>query len=208
MNKCFFNDPDSRLRAAILEIDIQKAKNYGLAKEPYEKAFKLHEQYGTQISRELLLEMAKIRHQSGFSDIAEEILADLIRTHIDDKHFIDDIDKTCSTFTNDDYATNLISRITQELMDINNEGVNLFKKGNVKEALAVFENAFEKMPRNQTIILNMLKIVIHDLKTSKPDPRKSFRAQSYINKAIHIGVSHDQIGSIQKELDHIEYITQ
>ncbi|MGZ4955559.1 MAG: response regulator, partial [Methylobacter sp.] len=41
MNKCFFNDPDSRLRAAILEIEIQKAKNNGVvAQKPYEKAFK------------------------------------------------------------------------------------------------------------------------------------------------------------------------
>ena len=205
MNKSFFNDPDSRLRAAILEIDIQKAKNYGVAKEPYEKAFKLHEQYGKQISRELLLEMAKIRHQSGFGEIAEEILADLIKTNIDDKHFIADIDKMCRTFISDNYATDLIGRIKQELIEINNEGVNLFKRGEIKEALAVFEKAIEKMPNNQTILLNMLKIIIHDLKTSKPDPRKSMHAQSYINKAIQIGVAHDQIGSLQKELDNIQY---
>ena len=207
MNKSFFNDPDSRLRAAILEIEIQKAKNYGVAKEPYEKAFKLHEQYGKQISRELALEMAKIRHLSGFNEIAEEILADLIKTNIDDKHFIDDIDKMCNTFISDNYAENLISRIKQELVDINNEGVSLFKEGRIKEALAVFENAIEKMPNNKTITLNMLKVIIHDLKNSKPDPRKSIHAQSYINKAIQIGIAHDQIGNIQHELDNIQYIS-
>ena len=104
MNKCFFNDPDSRLRAAILEIEIQKAKNYGLAKEPYEKAFKLYQQYGDQISRELRLEMAKISYLSGATDIADEVLADLIKTNIDDKHFMGDIDKMCNTFIGDHYA--------------------------------------------------------------------------------------------------------
>ena len=206
MNKCFFNDPDSRLRAAILEIEIQKAKNNGVvAQKPYEKAFKLNEQFGKQIARELRLEMAKISHLSGASEMTDEILADLIKTNIDDKYFIGEIDKMCNAFIGDNYANDLISRIKQELVDINNEGVNLFKEGRIKDALAIFEDAVEKMPNNQTITLSLLKIIIHDLKTSKPDPKKTMLVQSYINKAIKIGVPHDQIGSIQLELDKIQY---
>jgi len=206
MNKCFFNDPDSRLRAAILEIEIQKAKNNGVvAQKPYEKAFKLNEQFGKQIARELRLEMAKISHLSGASEMTDEILTDLIKTNIDDKYFIGEIDKMCNAFIGDNYANDLISRIKQELVDINNEGVNLFKEGRIKDALAIFEDAVEKMPNNQAITLSLLKIIIHDLKTSKPDPKKTMLVQAYINKAIKIGVPHDQIGSIQLELDKIQY---
>ncbi|WP_458504468.1 response regulator [Methylobacter sp.] len=206
MNKCFFNDPDSRLRAAILEIEIQKAKNNGVvAQKPYEKAFKLNEQFGKQIARELRLEMAKISHLSGASEMTDEILADLIKTNIDDKCFIGEIDKMCNAFIGDNYANDLISRIKQELVDINNEGVNLFKEGRIKDALTIFEDAVEKMPNNQAITLSLLKIIIHDLKTSKPDPKKTMLVQAYINKAIKIGVPHDQIGSIQLELDKIQY---
>jgi len=206
MNKCFFNDPDSRLRAAILEIEIQKAKNNGVvAQKPYEKAFKLNEQFGKQIARELRLEMAKISHLSGASEMTDEILADLIKTNIDDKCFIGEIDKMCNAFIGDNYANDLIGRIKQELVDINNEGVNLFKEGRIKDALAIFEDAVEKMPNNQAITLSLLKIIIHDLKTSKPDPKKTMLVQAYINKAIKIGVPHDQIGSIQLELDKIQY---
>jgi len=206
MNKCFFNDPDSRLRAAILEIEIQKAKNNGVvAQKPYEKAFKLNEQFGKQIARELRLEMAKISHLSGASEMTDEILTDLIKTNIDDKYFIGEIDKMCNALIGDNYANDLIGRIKQELVDINNEGVNLFKEGRIKDALAIFEDAVEKMPNNQAITLSLLKIIIHDLKTSKPDPKKTMLVQAYINKAIKIGVPHDQIGSIQLELDKIQY---
>lgn len=206
MNKSFFNDPDSRLRAAILEIEIQKAKNNGVvAEKPYEKAFKLHEQFGKQISRELRLEVAMISHLSGASEVTDDILEDLIKTNIDDKSFIADIDKMCGAVIGDNYAGRLIARIKQELVDINDKGINLFKEGKIEEALAVFEDAMEKMPNNQTITLNMLKVIIHDLKTSKPNPKKSMQVQSYINKAIQIGISHDQIGSIQLELDNLQY---
>lgn len=208
MNKMFFNDPDSRIRAALLEVEIQKAKNNGVASaKPYEKAFKLHEQFGSQISRELRLELARLAILCGEQDIAEEILLDLIKVNIDDKHFIAEIDKMCGTLIGGDYAGKLISRIKQELVDINNEGVNLFKEGRIKEALAVFEKAIHKMPNNHTITLNMLRILIHDLKTSKPDPEKSMRAQAFINKAIQIGISHEQVGSIQAELDNLRYVS-
>ncbi|MGZ5028170.1 MAG: tetratricopeptide repeat protein [Methylobacter sp.] len=205
MNKCFFNDPDSRIRAAILEIEIQKAKNHGLAQKPYEKAFKLYEQFGNQISRELRLEMAKISHLSGTNEITDEILMDLIRTHIDDKYFIGDVEKMCGAVIGDNYAQNLIGRATQELADINSKGISLFKQGRTEEARVVFEEAIKKMPNNRAITLNMLKIIIHDLKTSRPNPKKTMYAQSYINKAIQIGVAHDQIGSVQLELDKIQY---
>lgn len=206
MNKYFFNDPDSRLRAAILEIEIQKAENYGvITQKPYEKAFKLNEQFGKQLSRELRLEMAKISYLNGARDVTNEILADLIKINIDDKPFIGEIEKMCSTTIDDNYAPNLIRRIKQELVDLNNEGVYLYKDGKIKEALAVFDSALEKLPKNQTLTLNRLKIILHDIKISKPDPKKSMRAQSYINKAIQIGVSHDQIGRIQMELDNIKY---
>lgn len=208
MNKSFLNDPDSRVRAAILEIEIQKAKNNGVvAQKPYEKAFKLNEQFGKQISRELRLEMAKIGHLSGAAEVTDEILADLIKTNIDDKPFIDDIEKMCNTFIGENYAASLIKRIKQELVDINNTGVNLFKEGRIEDALTVFGNAIEKMPSNRTVTLNMLRILIHDLKTSRPDPEKTMYTQSCINKAIQIGIPHDQIGSIQLELDKIKYTT-
>ncbi|EGW23731.1 hypothetical protein [Methylobacter tundripaludum] len=157
------------------------------------------------IPRERFSPLAKISHLSGASEMTDEILADLIKTNIDDKYFIGEIDKMCNAFIGDNYANDLISRIKQELVDINNEGVNLFKEGRIKDALAIFEDAVEKMPNNQAITLSLLKIIIHDLKISKPDPKKTMLVQSYINKAIKIGVPHDQIGSIQLELDKIQY---
>jgi len=63
------------------------------------------------------------------------------------------------------------------------------------------------MPDNHTIILNMVKIIIHDIKNSKPDPEKIISAQSYINKAIEVGIAHDQISGLQAELDTIQYKT-
>ena len=200
------NDAETKLRAALLETGIHQAKgNKALAQQAYEKTFKLNQQFSKHVSRELRLEIARTFYLNGNGEICDEILNDLIRTHIDDKPFIKDIVTMSDIVIGENHAQTLIQHIKKELVDINNKGVSLFQEGNIKGALAVFEKAIAKMPNNQTIILNMIKIIIHDLKTSKSGPEKIISAQSYINKAIQIGMPHNQIGSLQTELDAIQY---
>ena len=208
LNQQFHNDPEAKLRAALLETGIHQAKgNKDLAQHAYERVFKLNEQFSKQTSRELRLEMAKTFYLNGNTETCDGILNDLIKTNIDDKLFIRDIVTLCDTIIGNNHAETLIQQIKKELVDINNKGVSLFQDGNIKGALSVFEQAITKMPDNHTIISNMIKIIIHDIKTSKPDPEKIMTAQSYINKAIKIGIPHNQISGLQAELDAVQYKT-
>jgi DNA-binding response OmpR family regulator len=206
LNQQSQNDPEAKLRAALLENEIHQTKgNKALTQQAYEKLFKLNEQFNNQASKELRLEIARVFYLNGNGEICDEILNDLIKTNIDNKPFIKDIVTVCNTVIGENHAETLIQRIKKELVDINNKGVSLFQEGNTKGALAVFEKAIAKMPNNQTIILNMIKIIIHDIKTSKSGPEKIISAQSYINKAVQIGIPHHQIGSLQAELDAAQY---
>jgi len=206
LNQQFHNDPEAKLRAALLETQIHQAKgNKALAQQSYGKAFKLNEQFNRQLSRELRLDMAKTFYLNGNGETSDEILKDLVKTNIDDKLFIGDIVTMCNAIVGENYAETLIQHVKKELVDINNKGVSLFQEGNIAGAISVFEKAIAKMPENQTLMLNMIKIIIHDIKTSKPDPEKVIRAQAYINKALQIGVLHDQINALQTELNTIQY---
>ncbi len=206
LNQQFHNDPEAKLRAALLETEIHQAKgNKALAQQAYGKTLKLNEQFNRQLSRELRLNMAKTFYLNGNSENCDEILKDLVKTNIDDKLFISDIVTMCNAIVGENYAETLIQHVKKELVDINNKGVSLFQEGNIAGAILVFEKAIAKMPENQTLILNMIKIIIHDIKTSKPDPEKIMSAQAYINKALQIGVLHDQINALQTELDTVQY---
>jgi len=208
LNQQFHNDPEAKLRAALLETGIHQAKgNKELAQHAYEKVFKLNEQFSKQTSRELRLEMAKTFYLNGNSETCDGILRDLIKTNIDDKLFIRDIVTMCDAIIGNNHAETLIQQIKKELVDINNKGVSLFQEGNIKGALSIFEQAITKMPDNHTIILNMVKIIIHDIKNSNPDPEKVITAQSYINKAVKIGIPHNQISGLQAELNAIQHKT-
>ncbi|MGZ5052121.1 MAG: response regulator [Methylobacter sp.] len=205
LNQQFHNDPEAKLRAAMLESEIHRTRgNKALAQQAYDRTCQLSEQYNKQLSRELRLDMAKTFYQNDDKDACDEILTDLVKTNIDDKFFINAIVKMCNTLAGENYAETLIQHVKKELVDINNRGVSLFQEGNIQGALAVFEQAIEKMPENQTLILNIIKTIIHHIKNSGATPDKINKAQSYINKAIQIGALHDQISGLQAELDAIQ----
>jgi DNA-binding response OmpR family regulator/thioredoxin-like negative regulator of GroEL len=205
LNQQFRNDPEARLRAALLENRIYQAKdNKILAQQAYGKAFKLNEEFNKRVPRELRLEMAKTFYLNGNEEACDEILNDLFKTNIDDKTFINDVVTMCDAIIGEDHANSLIIIIKKELVEINNKGVSLFHKGDIKGALAIFDQAIIKMPDNHAINLNMIKVMIHDLKASRAAPERIVKTQSHINKAIEIGIPHSQLRVLQKVLDSIK----
>lgn len=198
------NDPEARLRASSMKSEIyQVLGKTVLAQESYENTIKLNEQFGQAAPRELRLEIAQTCFQKGDKDICDHILQDLIKTNIDDRKFLDGLIKDCSSLMGEHYIDTMIHRIKQELVDINNAGVSLFKEGKVQEALILFEQAISNLPNNQTIVLNITKILVHDIKTVGSTPDKIQKAQSYINKAVKLGIAHNKIGGLQAELARI-----
>ncbi|TAK63482.1 tetratricopeptide repeat-containing response regulator [Methylobacter sp.] len=204
LNQQFQNDPEAMVRSALLETVIHQTKgNKTLALQAQAKAFQLNELFNKQISKEIRMEMAKTSYLNGNSETGDEILNDLIKTHFDDKLFIKKIVTMCDGFIGENYAKKLIQDIKKDLVNINNKGVSLFHEGNIQEAIALFEEAILITPDNHSIILNLIKTLIYDLKSSKPDQEKIMRAQSYINKAIQLRIPHNKVSVIQTELNAI-----
>ena len=205
MNQQFKTDPEAKIRAALLETGIHQAKgNKAPARQAYDRVVKLSGQFNKQIARELCLEMAKIFYLNGNREACDEILSDLVKIHIDDKLFMKDIVTMCDTIIGENYAATLIEPLTKELADFNKEGGALFKEGDIKGARAVFEQAVATRPDNHKVILNLIKIIIHDIKMSGADTEKVMSAQFYINKAIQLSIAHNQISALQTALDTLK----
>ena len=79
----------------------------------------------------------------------------------------------------------------------------LFQQGKLQEAFAVFEQAIEITPNNKTIILNMVKITLRDLKASGVTEEKLLLADCYIKRAKQAGVAADKVGKLQLEFEMI-----
>jgi CheY-like chemotaxis protein len=202
----FVNEPDAELQAALLSIDLfKKTGQNTLAQRAYEDALVLSDQFGRLTPKETRLQMVKTCFlNNNFAD-AENIIDELIKCNIDNNTFLEEIKALCSKFNHDIFPTNVIYNTKQALININNNGVKLFKEGKIKEAISTLENASKIMPDNQTIILNLAKICVHQLKSAKLTKQKLTKAKDYIDKAIQLDIPLDKISHLQAEITKLNH---
>jgi len=200
MRKEFPNDPSAELRATIAENEIyQSMGEVEQAKEAFSKALSISKQYDQILDKEIKLEMSKVCYQNDHEETADELIKQLIKSHIDDDDFINEINIMHNSIGRENHADELINATRQELIHVNNEGVKLYQQEKFIEAIAVFAKAFKAMPENKTIILNMTKIILHNIKVSGCTKGNMAEAKFYINKAKKLGVAQYKLNSIQME---------
>ncbi|MDT4328999.1 response regulator [Methylomonas sp. MED-D] len=200
MRKEYANQPEADLRASALEIEVFKALgNEEAADKALQRTVQLAGLLGNKAPRELQLEVVKACFQNDQHGKAEEILYDLIKYHIDDDAFLNAVRKMQSDIGLHNHSEILIQKTKQALIAANNRGVALYKQGKFKEALDLFEQAIVNLPDNKTIILNMLKIMIHDLKANDFDEEKNRRTKALFKKAKQVGVDPHKLGILQIE---------
>jgi DNA-binding response OmpR family regulator/Tfp pilus assembly protein PilF len=204
LHQQFTDDPEAELRAAALATEAyQKMGDAALTRQAYEKMLELNRQFGNRIAKELRLEIATVCRLNEDHQASDRILDELVKSYVDDPEFMSDIKKMCATFNNSDYAKKLIQRTRQEVIEIHNQGVRLFKEGKLNDALALFEQALAKMPDNKTMLLNMAKVMIYDIKANGSTREKILRTEAAIKKTRQSGIAHDKITELQMALAKI-----
>lgn len=200
MRQEYANQPEAELRAATVEADLFRTQgDEEAAQQALDKALELCGRLGSKAPRELQLEVARACFLNQQHDKAEAILHGLIQNHIDDEQFLNNLRAMQSGIGMHNYSEIQIQKTRQALIATNNKGVALYKQGKFKEALDLFEQAIATMPENKTIILNMLKIIIHDLKANPADADKERRARTLFKKAKQLGVEQHKLGVLQME---------
>lgn len=200
MRQEYINQPEAELRACVLEVDVYKTLgNEEQLESALQKSLDLTGLLGNEVPRELQLEVAKTCFVNNRQAQAEALLGGLIKSHCDDDGFLNALRQMQDEVGLNDHSEVLIQKTKQALINANNQGVSLYKQGKYQEALDVFERAIQTLPDNKTIILNMLKIMIHDLKVNEYQQDKSRRTNALLKKAQQIGVDADKLGILQRE---------
>lgn len=204
MREQYINDLEAELRAVTVETEVyQQIGDESLSQQAYEAARQLCQKLGDKIPNDLRLDVVKTHYLKGDEESANAMLEQLVKNNIDDEHFIGDVKNMLVSIGGEHRADSLIAPIRQALIEINNKGVELFKRGRLLEAMRVFEEAAEIMPENKTIMVNMIKILIYDLKKSGFNQHKFERAQALVKKAAKYGVNSDKIGNMLMQLEKL-----
>mgnify|MGYP001228382428 CR=1 FL=1 len=201
MRQEYINSPEAELRAATLEAEVhKKLGNEALSQAAFQKSMDIAQQCGDKMPKDLQLDVVRSCFLHQQNEQAEALLETLVKTHVDDDQFMDDLRRMQTSIGLEDHAEALIQTTKRQLVAINNKGVALYKQGKLAEAMALFEQAIQAMPDNKTIILNFLKILVHDLKSSAVTADKLLKIKALMDKAKKIGIDKHKLGILQMEL--------
>lgn len=206
MRQEYINNPEAELRAATLETELyQQLGDEKLAKEAFDKVRTLSESLGKGMPKDLQLDLVRACFLNDDQETADTILESLIVNHIDDEAFMEDIRQMQNNIGRENHSERLMQKTRQELIDINNQGVVLFKQGRSDEAMKLLQQASVRMPENKTIVLNMARIALYDLKSSGPNEERILRARGLIQKARQVGIAEDKLGNLQMEFARLTH---
>ena len=157
----FNSDPDVRLQSLTTQGLIYK-KNHKdeEAKKAIEEATKLHQDLSLDISIDVSLELAKTCFEMQEKDIATDLLQDIARNNHDDETIINAVQNVFNQGDMGEEGKRILASTMQDLVQLNNHGVQLLNEGKLTEAIDHFQKAAEGLPGNKIININTAQALI------------------------------------------------
>jgi len=197
MQTDFSEHTDELLLASIVESGIYKQLGHkDKASAAFDNALNLNQKH--KPDKNLQLEMLKscFIHNK---EKGKELLEQLVKSHVDDEVFLKKIIFITQTLGLQNHANLLIKQSKKALIDINNQGVKLYKEKKYTESIAIFTQAVTSMHGNKTILYNLLEIMFHEVKVTGSTPDKLQAIKNYLDKAEKLDFATDKLQPLQHE---------
>lgn len=154
-------NPSAALQTATSECRVyQKMGKTDMAQAAMEVAERLVDQLGSNLSTELVLEVARSHLKLGQKDKACRLLGDLIKNNHENADISRQIE---AVFESEHLAAEgqaLIMTSRQEVIDINNQGVMFAKQGDFQQGLKLLRTAVKQLPNSEVMIVNLCGLLI------------------------------------------------
>ena len=147
------------LQSTISESQVYDAIELeSAARNARASAAKLYSEIGPEVPAEISMDLATMQLQAGEHDAAMSVLSTLARNHYEDNEVIDQIKSVISSSGMAQETHGLIEQARQEVRDLNNRAVKLFRDGDFTGAMETFRTLSEMAQSNLTVNMNSVRI--------------------------------------------------
>ncbi|OIQ65270.1 tetratricopeptide repeat protein [mine drainage metagenome] len=154
-------NPAAALQTAAAESRVyQKMGQADMAQEALAQAEQLVQQLGSQVSPEMLVEVARAQFKLGQKDKACALLGQVIKNNHENAALSDQIESVFAGENLLQEGHNLVLASRQEVVDINNRGVMLAKQGDFVQAAKLLRAAVKQLPSSEAILTNLCGLLI------------------------------------------------
>lgn len=181
--KVFPNSSDARLHVSVTESYVYKKMHKDKeAQQALAEAQKLVRELDGQISAEIMLDLAKAHIIMGEEDKGTEIIRRIVRGNHDNDEMLDNVRLVFKETGMEDKGDNIIETAREEIIKLNNEGVQLAQDGKLAEAITYFEKAATQLPENKIINANAAQVLLLYMKENGINEQQLTNAKTYLDR--------------------------
>ncbi len=173
-----------RLHAIILEIMLYKDMGRDdEARKGISEAMKLFRDNPAGLNTPLAMNLASACYALGQKEEGDEIVRHIVRNNHEDQDILDQVQTMMEGCGIGDSAADLIAATRDEVIALNNRGVELATSGALQDSIKLFAQAAEGMPENLVINLNAAQSLIMFMQRYGAVPEFLEQTQGYLLRA-------------------------
>ncbi len=173
-----------RLHAIILEIMLYKDMGRDdEARKGIGEAMKLFRDNPAGLNTPLAMDLASACYALGKKEEGDEIVRHIVRNNHEDQDILDQVQTMMEGCGIGDSAADLIADTRDEVIALNNRGVELATSGALQDSIKLFAQAAEGMPENLVINLNAAQSLIMFMQRYGAVPEFLEQTQGYLLRA-------------------------
>lgn len=189
MKKEFRNSEESVLlkstiHEAVLFKELDRPDDSRQALTSIVKIFQEHPAIVPSI---MAMQLAESCYDAGMKSEGDDLIRHVVRNHHDDKNIHKQVQALLEKYDAGTDASSLISQTCDEVIELNNKGVELATKGKLHDSISLFVKAASGMPENQTINLNAAQSLIMFMQKNGPFREFMEQASNYLARVNALG---------------------
>jgi CheY-like chemotaxis protein/cytochrome c-type biogenesis protein CcmH/NrfG len=186
--KKYNDDSNVKMSAALIECRVHQGQGNDLkSKEAMAKAEKVMDVAEADV--QTALEFAKTLYQLDRPGEAEVLLCELASKYASDSRVIAQIEALL------DEPVSL--KLKEKARSLNKAGIGAFEKGDLPEAIKVFEEALVVTPKHPALNLNMVQVMLKQIDLQGGNPELKRKCAVCLENVKHIPEQHRQYKRLQ-----------
>ncbi len=197
--KEFKGDNGIELQTAVVESVVhQKLGQPEKAREALAVAVNDPDAAAALVPPDVTLELARGHLDRGDREGAMALLNGLLKNYNEDPAMMRRIHAVFDDYHLGAEGDALIASAAKEIADINNRGVQLVKEGKLDEAIGLFEQAAERLPRNKTVNLNAAQVLIMAMQRSSAGKGVAKRARRHLDRVSAVDPNNEKLLALMR----------
>lgn len=157
----FRDDPEAALQTAVIEgMAYQKMGEPGKAAAALASAEELMRSQPGNVSAATTMDMANALFKLGQKDKACGLLASVVKNNHENAGIIKMVEAAFENAGMGEEGGELIRKSSQEVVNINNQGVTLANEGKFEEGIRLMRQALQNLPDSDLMITNLCGMMI------------------------------------------------